>query len=77
MDLVLLDEQRQLFISPRIYEWKLIEDYGITAVIDLGGDLDLGIPNIPNHMLHVYFPTTMQLPPTQALLRALALATSS
>jgi protein-tyrosine phosphatase len=25
-------------------------------VIDLDGDLDLGIPNIPNHMLYVYFP---------------------
>ena len=25
-------------------------------MIDLDGDLDLGIPNIPNHMLYVYFP---------------------
>jgi integrase len=56
MDLVPLDEQRQLFISPSIDEWKSIEDHGITAVIDLDGDLDLGIPNIPNHMLYVYFP---------------------
>ena len=44
MDLVPLDEQRQLFISPSIDEWKSIEDHGITAVIDLDGDLDLGIP---------------------------------
>jgi hypothetical protein len=35
MDLVALDEQRQLFISPSIDDWKLIEDHGITAVIDL------------------------------------------
>ena len=56
MDLVPLDEQCQLFISPSIDEWKSIEDHGITAVIDLDGDLDLGIPNIPNHMLYVYFP---------------------
>jgi protein-tyrosine phosphatase len=56
MDLVPLDEQHQLFISPSIDEWKSIEDHGITAVIDLDGDLDLGIPNIPNHMLYVYFP---------------------
>jgi protein-tyrosine phosphatase len=56
MDLVPLDEKRQLFISPSIDDWKSIEDYGITAVIDLDGDLDLGIPNIPNHMLYVYFP---------------------
>jgi len=56
MDLVPLDEKRQLFISPSIDDWKSIEDHGITAVIDLDGDLDLGIPNIPNHMLYVYFP---------------------
>jgi len=56
MDLVPLDERRQLFISPAIDEWKSIEDNGITSVIDLDGDLDLGVPNIPNHMLYVYFP---------------------
>jgi hypothetical protein len=56
MDLVSLDEQCQLFISPSIDDWKPIEDHGITAVIDLDGNLDLGIPNIPNHMLYVYFP---------------------
>ena len=33
MDLVPLDEQRQLFISPSIDDWKSIEDHGITAVI--------------------------------------------
>src|SRR5215831_9545040 len=56
MDLVPLDEQRQLFISPSIDEWKSIEDHGITAVIDLDSDLDLGIPTIPNHILYIYFP---------------------
>src|SRR5260370_25546008 len=56
MVLVPVDEQRQLFISPSIDDWKPIEDHGITAVIDLDGNLDLGIPNIPNHMLYVYFP---------------------
>jgi hypothetical protein len=39
MDLVPLDEQRQLFISPKIDEWKSVEDQGITAVIDFDGDL--------------------------------------
>ena len=56
MDLVQLGEQRQLFISPSIDDWKPIEDRGITAVIDLDGNLDLGIPNIPDHMVYVYFP---------------------
>jgi len=56
MDLIPVDERGQLFISPSIDDWQLIEDHGITAVIDLDGDLDLGIPSVPNHMLYVYFP---------------------
>jgi protein-tyrosine phosphatase len=72
MDLVPLDEQRQLFISPSIDDWKPIEDYGITAVIDLDGNLDLGIPNIPNHMLYVYFPICDEDLPDLNKLHALA-----
>jgi protein-tyrosine phosphatase len=56
MNLVPLDENCQLFISPSIDEWTTIEDHCVTAVIDLDGDLDLGIPTIPNHMLYIYFP---------------------
>ena len=72
MDLVPLDEKRQLFISPSIDDWKSIEDHGITAVIDLDGDLDLGIPNIPNHMLYVYFPIFDEGLPNLNKLHALA-----
>jgi len=72
MDLVPLDEQDQLFISPSIDDWKPIEDHGITAVIDLDGDLDLGIPNIPNHMLYVYFPICDEGLPDLNKLHALA-----
>ena len=56
MEIVAIDEKCQLFISPSIDDWETIEDHGITAVIDMDGDLDLGIPNIPNHMLYIYFP---------------------
>ena len=72
MDLVPLDEQCQLFISPSIDDWKPIEDYGITAVIDLDGSLDLGIPTIPNHMLYVYFPIFDEDLPNLNKLHALA-----
>ena len=72
MDLVPLDEHRQLFISPSIDDWKPIEDHGITAVIDLDGNLDLGIPNIPNHMLYVYFPIRDEDLPDLNKLHALA-----
>ena len=72
MDLVPLDEQRQLFISPSIDDWKPIEDQGITAVIDLDGDLDLGIPTIPNHILYVYFPIFDEHLPDLTKLHAVA-----
>jgi len=71
MDLVPLDEQCQLFISPSIDDWQPIEDHGITAVIDLDGSLDLGIPNIPNHMLYVYFPIRDEDLPDLSKLHAL------
>jgi protein-tyrosine phosphatase len=72
MDLIPLDERGQLFISPSIDDWQLIEDHGITAVIDLDGDLDLGIPCLPNHMLYVYFPVYDEGLPDLNKLHALA-----
>ncbi len=56
MDIVQIDENGLLFLSPAIDDWDPIEALGITFVIDLEGDLDLGISTVPNHMLYVYFP---------------------
>ncbi len=56
MEIVQIDEEGRLFLSPAIDDWAPVEVHGITFVIDLEGDLDLGIPTIPNHMLYVYFP---------------------
>ncbi len=56
MEVVQIDNAGRLFLSPAIDDWDPIEKSGITFVIDLEGDLDLGIPTIPNHMLYVYFP---------------------
>ncbi len=56
MDMIALDDNCRLFLSPAIDDWKPIADHDISAVIDLEGDLDLGIPTVPNHMVYVYFP---------------------
>jgi protein-tyrosine phosphatase len=56
MDLIALDDNCQLFLSPAIDDWQPIAEHGISAVIDLDGDLDLGISTVPNHMVYVYFP---------------------
>src|SRR5215813_6122389 len=56
MDIIKLDEDGFLYLSPDIDEWKPVEELQISAVIDMDGDLDIGVPTIPNHMLYIYFP---------------------
>jgi protein-tyrosine phosphatase len=56
MKIFCLDEAGCLFLSPRIEEWKYVEEHGITVVIDLEGEIDRDIPTMPNHILYVYFP---------------------
>jgi protein-tyrosine phosphatase len=56
MDIVSLDESGFLYLSPDIDQWGPVEELGISAVIDMDGDLDIGVPTVPNHMLYVYFP---------------------
>jgi protein-tyrosine phosphatase len=56
MDVVLLNEHGSLYLSSDIDDWPAIRELSITAVIDLDGDLDIGVPNVPNQLLYVYFP---------------------
>ena len=56
MDIVKLDEDGLLYLSPDIDDWVPLEDLRISAVIDMDGDLDIGVPTVPNHMLYIYFP---------------------
>lgn len=56
MDIFQLDAAGHIFISPDIDDWNPIRDYGITAVIDLDGHTDHGVPALLNHMLYIYFP---------------------
>jgi len=56
MDIVRIDEAGLLYLSPDIDEWARVEELDISVVIDLDGDLDIGVPTVPNHMLYIYFP---------------------
>jgi protein-tyrosine phosphatase len=56
MKVFCLEETGCLFLSPRIEDWKYVEEHEITVVIDLEVDIDLGIPTMPNHILYLYFP---------------------
>ena len=56
MEIFNIDEAGQIYLSPAVDDWEPIESHGITAVIDLDGDLDIGVPSVPDHMLYIYFP---------------------
>jgi len=56
MELYPIDDQGRLFISPSIDDWQPIQDLGIQVVIDLDDDLDIGVPEVPNQMLYIYYP---------------------
>lgn len=56
MDLICLDEAGCLYLSPKIEDWRHLDEHGITVVIDLEGGLDHGVPTIPNQVLYIYFP---------------------
>jgi len=56
MELFQVDDRGQLFISPAITDWKIVESHAIDTIIDLEGGLDLGVPTVPNQYLYIYFP---------------------
>ena len=72
MNVFCLDDAGGLFLSPKIEDWSALEEHGITVVIDLEGDLDRGVPTIPNHILYLYFPIYDEELPDLAKLHAVA-----
>ncbi len=72
MDLFNVDDDGRLFISPAITSWDELERHGVDVVIDLEGDLDMGVPTVPDRLLYVYFPIHDEDLPNPAKLRAIA-----
>lgn len=72
MEVVALDDDEHLFLSPAITDWTPITDRAITVIIDLEGGLDHGVPTVPGHVLYVYFPIYDEGVPNEAKLHAVA-----
>jgi protein-tyrosine phosphatase len=51
-----VDTEGLLFVSPVIVDWQPLAERKIRLVIDLEGQVDCGIPTIPNNLIYVYFP---------------------
>jgi len=67
-----LDEAGHLFISPAIRAWEPIHERRINVVVDLEGDIDHGVPTMPNSILYIYFPIHDEDLPNLAKLHAIA-----
>lgn len=67
-----VDEIGHLFISPAIRGWEPIHESGINVVVDLEGDIDHGVPTLPNSILYLYFPIHDEELPNLAKLHAIA-----
>src|SRR5437867_3260658 len=56
MELFQVDDAGRLFISPIISDWEVLARYEVDTVIDLEGELDIGVPTVPDQCLYIYFP---------------------
>jgi protein-tyrosine phosphatase len=72
MDIICVDDQGCLYLSPKIEDWEPVAEHGITVVIDLEGGLDHCIPTLPNHVLYIYYPIYDEDLPDMAKLQAVA-----
>jgi protein-tyrosine phosphatase len=72
MEVFQIDEAGQLFIAPDVDDWSPIRDRNINVVFDMDDDLDVGVPEIPNQLVYVYFPFEDKELPDTARLQDLA-----
>jgi protein-tyrosine phosphatase len=56
MELFQVDDECLLFISPTITDWDALTCHQIDTVIDVDGDIDCGVPTVPDCCLYIYFP---------------------
>jgi protein-tyrosine phosphatase len=71
MELFQVDDAGRLFISPAISDWEAVTLHEVDTVIDLDGDIDEGVPTVPNQCLYIYFPIFDEDLPNLAKLNAI------
>ena len=72
MELFQVDDDGHLFISPAISDWKVLVRHRVDTIIDLEGELDSGVPTVPNECLYIYFPIFDEELPNLNKLHAIA-----
>jgi protein-tyrosine phosphatase len=74
MELFQVDDAGKLFISPAINEmsdWDVLLQHEVDTIIDLDGEVDIGVPTVPNQCLYIYFPIFDEDLPNLAKLHAI------
>jgi protein-tyrosine phosphatase len=71
MTIIPLDIDERLYLSPMVEDWQPVHEAGITAVFDLDGGLDDGVPTTPDGIMYVYFPFNDSQLPNLSRLHAL------
>jgi hypothetical protein len=46
----------KLYISADREDWSIAKEYMISVLIDLDGELDRGVPYLPDGIIYIYFP---------------------
>ena len=72
MVITAIDDHGRLFVSPRIDDWSVIDEHGISVVVDLEGRIDSGIPSGDGTRMYLYFPFEDESVPDRVLVDALA-----
>lgn len=64
-----IDDDQRLWLSANCGDWtSVVQEHGLSVVIDLERDLDRGIPDHPDSVIYVYFPIRDEgLPPLSRL----------
>ena len=72
MDLLPINSEKTLFVSGDIDDWPLVKQHRIDTIIDMDGDIDPGVPEVPNEILYIYFPIHDDHLPNQSKHHSLA-----
>jgi protein-tyrosine phosphatase len=56
MDITPIDDERRLFVSSMIDDWRRIDEHDISVVVDLERALDAAIPSSDGTRLYLYYP---------------------
>jgi hypothetical protein len=56
MEIVAANAERTLLVSGDIDDWEIVRGHRVDTIVDMDGDIDPGLPQVPNELLYVYYP---------------------